>query len=232
MKRPASGSSQPMPDLAGNPRAEAALSQAPVAETPFERALLLATRLHGDDVRKGTAIPYVAHLLSVAALVIEQGGSEDQVVASLLHDAAEDHGGVPTLDVIEGQFGRAVRDIVEACSDSLRAAHECKEEWLPRKLRYLEHLRHAERQVLMVSLADKVHNARAILADVRATGDAVFSRFSSPAPQRDNTLEYYVVLADIFEDRLGTPLAAELAMIVNALCVAAGYEPRHRLPAA
>ncbi len=217
----------PMPDLAGHPRELDALQTFPSPDTPFEQALLLALRLHGDDVRKGTRIPYIAHLLAVTGLVIEQGGSEDQAVAALLHDAAEDHGGRATVDVIRDRFGATVARIVEGCSDTLPGPGQPKPPWTERKRRYLEHLRGGDPEVLIVSLGDKIHNARAILSDLRA-GVAVFERFSAPSPA--HTLEYYVVLADIFEERLRTPASDELARIVDELCRLAGYEPKHRLP--
>jgi (p)ppGpp synthase/HD superfamily hydrolase len=221
----------PVPDLVGHPRGTTALGAPPTPQTAFERALLLALRLHGDDVRKATAIPYLAHLLAVTGLVVEQGGTEEQAVAALLHDAAEDHGGQSTLDSLHDQFGATVARIVAACSDALPEEGEDKPDWLERKRGYLDHLRNAvDDDVLIVSLADKIHNARAILSDLRDLGPEVFDRFSAPSPE--HTLEYYVVLADIFEDRLGTPAAAELRRIVDELCGAAGHEPGHRLPGA
>jgi (p)ppGpp synthase/HD superfamily hydrolase len=85
----------------------------------FDRALLYATHVHGGQVRKETTIPYIAHLLAVAATVLEYGGSEDMAIAGLLHDAAEDQGGEPRLADIRNRFGDRVTDIVHACSDSV-----------------------------------------------------------------------------------------------------------------
>jgi hypothetical protein len=106
----------------------------------FERALVYATHVHGGQVRKSTTVPYVAHLLAVAATVLEYGGDEDMAIAGLLHDAAEDQGGARRLDDIRNRFGERVAAIVHSCSDSLVEAGEAKEEWRARKERYLRHL--------------------------------------------------------------------------------------------
>jgi GTP pyrophosphokinase len=140
----------------------------------FSGALVFAAELHQDRVRKGTDVPYVAHLLSVAALVIEDGGDEDEAIAALLHDAVEDRGGRPTLEAIRSGFGERVATIVEACSD---AEVTPKPPWRERKERYVQHLECAGASVLRVSVADKVHNARAILQDYRAVGEELWSRF-------------------------------------------------------
>ena len=121
----------------------------------FDRAFAFARHLHRDQFRKGTAIPYTAHLLAVAALVLEDGGDEDQAVAALLHDAVEDHGGLGRLEEIRQLFGERVAEIVEGCSDSFTIP---KPPWRERKERYIEHLRHADAGVRRVSLADKLHN--------------------------------------------------------------------------
>ncbi len=180
------------------------------------RALAYAADVHVDQLRKGTAVPYLAHLIAVAALVAEEGGGEHEVTAALLHDAAEDHGGEERLEDIERRFGPLVAEIVRALSDSLLPEGTCKEAWRPRKERYLEHLRSERRdEVLRVSNADKVHNARAILADHRVHGDAVWDRFEAPPAQQR---WYYEQLAAIFEDRRpGAPLAGELTEAVREL---------------
>src|SRR6202158_6113719 len=128
----------------------------------FDRALLYATHVHGGQVRKGTSIPYIAHLLAVAATVLEYGGSEDTAIAALLHDAVEDQGGEPRLADIRNRFGARGAGIVRACSDSVAnaSAGEPKEDWHLRKTRYVAHLASADEATLLVSLADKVHNAR------------------------------------------------------------------------
>ncbi len=134
----------------------------------FDRALLYPTHVHGGQVRKETTIPYVAHLLAVAATVLEYRGSEDMAIAGLLHDAAEDQGGEARLADIRHRFGDRVADIVHACSDSVAntAAGQQKEDWRTRKTRYIEHLKTVDRETCLVSLSDKVHNARSILRDL------------------------------------------------------------------
>jgi (p)ppGpp synthase/HD superfamily hydrolase len=178
----------------------------------FEDALGYAARLHSGHVRKGTAIPYVAHLLAVAGLVLEHGGDEDEAIAALLHDAAEDCGGRPILDAIRGRFGERVAAIVEGCSDSLTAGE--KAPWWERKTEYLKHLRNAPPSVRLVSAADKLHNARAILADYRSIGDDLWERFTA---KREGTLWYYGKLVDLFRDLGPHHLAEELTRVVSEL---------------
>jgi (p)ppGpp synthase/HD superfamily hydrolase len=184
----------------------------------FDRALVYASHVHREQSRKGTSISYVAHLLAVAATVLEYGGDEDLAIAALLHDSAEDQGGTARLKDIHSRFGDRVANIVEACSDSLAdsAGGEPKTDWLTRKTAYLKHLDKADDDALRVSLADKVHNARSILCDLRKpdVGESVWSRFSQP---RELTLWYYRSLADKFRERLPGQLADELCSIVEAL---------------
>ena len=184
----------------------------------FDRALLYATHVHGGQVRKATSIPYVAHLLAVAATVLEYGGSEDMAIAGLLHDAVEDQGGEPRLADIRNRFGDRVADIVRSCSDSVvnsSAGHQ-KEDWRTRKARYIEHLNTVDQETLLVSLSDKVHNARSILRDLRKPeiGHAVWARFKK---SKEETLRYYRELADTFQRLLPGQLADELVEIVIVL---------------
>ena len=130
----------------------------------FVSALDYAVRLHDGQMRKGTDIPYVSHLLAVAALVMESGGDQDETIAALLHDAVEDCGGRPVLNEIRSRFGDRVADIVDGCTD---AYTEPKPPWKARKEQYLHHLEDASESILLVSNADKLHNARAILTDYR-----------------------------------------------------------------
>jgi (p)ppGpp synthase/HD superfamily hydrolase len=138
------------------------MTEATVLTDRFDRALLYATLVHGGQVRKGTSTPYVAHLLAVAATVLEYGGDVDLAIAALLHDAAEDQGGKGRLEDIRNRFGDRVARVVEACSDSLAntAKGEGKAHWQVRKETYLAHLREVDEDILRVSLADKAHNAR------------------------------------------------------------------------
>ena len=166
----------------------------------YDDAFALARELHVHDLRKGTEIPYLSHLMAVSALVLEFGGDEDQAIAALLHDAAEDHGGEERLVRIGEQFGPRVREFVAGCSDSLQPEGRAKEDWRTRKERYLARLESKDEDVLLVSLADKIHNARAIAADYRALGETLWERF---APRtRDDQLWYYRSLADVFNRRL------------------------------
>lgn len=194
------------------------MSEATILTDRFDRALLYATHVHGGQVRKGTSTPYVAHLLAVAATVLEYGGDEDLAIAALLHDSVEDQGGKARLQDVRNRFGERVARIVEACSDSLAdtAKGERKADWQERKEAYLNHLLRADEDILRVSLADKVHNARSILRDLRKPeiGEEVWDRFSQPKKQ---TLRYYQRLADVFCDRLQGQLSYELREIVQVL---------------
>ena len=174
----------------------------------FEEALGYAAHLHALQKRKGTSIPYVAHLLSVTSLVLENGGDEDQAIAALLHDAVEDQGGLPTLREIRRLFGERVARIVDGCTD---AYVRPKPPWRKRKEDYLAHLRHAEADVRLVSLADKLHNARSILRDLRRDGPQSLARFNGG---RSGTLWYYRSLVTIFQELDDSLMVAELAEVV------------------
>jgi (p)ppGpp synthase/HD superfamily hydrolase len=177
----------------------------------FTRALELAYELHAGQTRKGSGVPYFGHLLGVTSIVIETGSSEDEAIAALLHDAAEDQGGRETLERIRSEFGPDVAEIVESCSDSLG---EPKPPWKERKRAYLEHLEEAGAPTLRVSLADKLHNARTIVVDYRDVGEALWERFNA---ERDDVLAYYRALAAIFSRRTPGALATELAVTVAEL---------------
>jgi (p)ppGpp synthase/HD superfamily hydrolase len=174
----------------------------------FDDALAFASRLHRGQVRKGSGTPYIAHLMSVSALVLEHGGSEDQAIAGLLHDAAEDQGGAETLEAIRARFGEAVARIVADCTDAWESP---KPPWRARKRAYIAALPDKDPASLLVSLADKTHNARAILGDYRELGDALWDRF---AGKKDGTLWYYHSLAAAFRQLHPGPLADELARTV------------------
>jgi len=164
----------------------------------FDDALVYASNAHRSQTRKASGIvPYVSHLLGVASLVIEEGGTETQTIAALLHDAVEDQGGLLRLDEIRDRFGSSVADIVEACTDSTEVP---KPDWRPRKETYLAHLPSAPPDALLVSVADKVHNARSILKDLRSGGVAMFQRFTGG---RDGTLWYYRSLVTIYRSIAG-----------------------------
>jgi GTP pyrophosphokinase len=167
-------------------------------------AASFAFPIHADQVRKGTTIPYVAHLMSVAALVLEHGGDEEQAIAGLLHDAIEDCG-VEHETAIEERFGARVARIVRASTD---AETFPKPPWKERKEAYIAHLEHNDSDAVLVSCADKVHNARAICADLRTHGLAVFDRFKDG---QKGTLWYCATLADSFSGLLPSALANEFA---------------------
>jgi (p)ppGpp synthase/HD superfamily hydrolase len=177
----------------------------------FTEALVYTTELHARQRRKGTDVPYIAHLLGVAAIVLEDGGDEDEAIAALLHDAVEDQGGPPTLAIISERFGKRVADIVQGCTD---ADTHPKPPWQERKEEYIAHVRHASPSVRRVSLADKVHNARAILHDQRQIGDAIFDRF---AGGKAGTIWYYRTLAHVFLDTASGANAAELDRVVTEM---------------
>jgi (p)ppGpp synthase/HD superfamily hydrolase len=186
----------------------------------FENALVLANRLHCQQIRKGSGVPYISHLLAVTSLVLENGGGEDEAIAALLHDSVEDQGGDTTLDLIRREFGDKVANIVASCSDSHTTP---KPPWRERKETYLAHLASASTSARLVSAADKVHNARTILNDYRYLGESVWSRFKGG---RDGTIWYYHSLVDIFQSVDQNPLVDELARIVSELENLAGKTPQ------
>jgi (p)ppGpp synthase/HD superfamily hydrolase len=171
-------------------------------------AAAYAFAIHGAQVRKGANTPYIGHLMSVAGLVLEHGGDQEQAVAGLLHDAIEDCG-VEQEDLIRERFGERVARIVRACTD---ADIRPKPPWRARKEQYLRHLETEEPETLLISCCDKLHNARAIVSDLRTHGEAVFERFNAP---KEGTLWYYDALAAVFSRRLpgaaSRDLAAEVA---------------------
>lgn len=188
--------------------------------TRFEEALTFASHLHRQQVRKGSGIPYVSHLLAVAAIVLEYGGDEDEAIAALLHDAIEDQGGEATRQEIRRLFGEVVVEIVNGCTDADTVP---KPPWQARKEAYLAHLRSADSSVLLVSAADKLHNMRSILGDYRVVGDAVWQRFKTG---KEGTLWYYRSLLEIYQAHYDhPPLVAELARTFHALEVEVASTP-------
>ncbi len=177
----------------------------------FEDALVYAAQLHASQTRKGTDIPYVSHLMAVSSLVIEAGGTEDEAIAALLHDGPEDQGGLPISKEIRNRFGESVGHIVSSCSDTF---DQIKPAWHQRKQDYLDHLADADASVRLVSCADKLHNARAILADYRRHGEALWDRFNAG---REDILWYYGELARISVERGPQRLALELSLVVQQL---------------
>lgn len=181
----------------------------------FQQAFELAFRLHREQKRKGKPEPYIGHLMAVAALVLEAEGDEDMAIAALLHDAVEDQGGQPTLAVIRREFGDRVAGIVAGCTDADTIP---KPPWRARKEQYTAHVRHASPEIRLVSAADKLHNARTILSDYRASGESLWPRFQGG---REGTLWYYRALVSSFRqagsDPRVSPLVEELDRVVSEL---------------
>lgn len=167
-----------------------------------------AAHLHREQRRKGTDTPYVAHLLGVASLALEMGADEDQAIAALLHDAVEDQG--VTVAAVAAQWGAAVAQIVADCTDTLDGDHGG---WRARKAAYLAALSAKPAASMLVSLADKTYNARAIVDDLRIHGEALWARFSGGR----ESLWYYRTLADVFLAALPGPGADRFAMIVGEM---------------
>jgi (p)ppGpp synthase/HD superfamily hydrolase len=183
----------------------------------FDDAFLYAHQVHADQKRKGTNAPYIGHLMGVASIVLDGGGSEEEAIGALLHDAAEDHGGRERLEDIRARFGDAVARIVEDCTDSWETP---KQPWPERKRAYIHHARALPPPSLRVSAADKVHNAYAILRDLRNTGEAVWARFNA-AP--DDVMAYYEGLVRAYREAGGGPLVDELDRIVRGIRREMGY---------
>ena len=203
--------------------------------TTYEEALILAAELHRTQKRKGSEIPYLSHLMSVSALVLENGGTEEEAIAGLLHDAIEDAKDGPAAERVRAEigdrFGAEVLSIVEACTDAdagekavenAQDIEERRKRWRIRKERYIEHLETAPGPVLLVSACDKVHNARAIVRDVQVGGRGFFRRFLGG---EDGTLWYYGALAEVLQKRvqdearigwLAEELARQVAMMESA----------------
>lgn len=200
--------------------------------TRFADALAYAVTAHETQRRKGTTVPYLAHLLAVSSLVLEGGGTEDQAIAALLHDTAEDQplpprdgltGGEARVEEIRERFGDAVADMVAALSDTLDKAHE-RRSWCARKRDYLEHLGGSGGSPhVLVSVADKLHNCRSVVRDLRAASDdtvTVWGRFQG---RRTGTCWYYESLRRTYREvGVESVLLDQLELEVDALLQIAG----------
>ncbi|MGA9525513.1 MAG: HD domain-containing protein [Myxococcaceae bacterium] len=184
----------------------------------FDEALQFAVTLHRTQERKGSGVPYVAHLLGAASAVLHFGGSEDEAIAALLHDAAEDQGGRATLEEIRNRFGEHVAHIVDGCTDTFE---DPKPAWRPRKEAYIARIAQEAPEVRLVSAADKLDNARAIVADLREQGTELWKRFTGGA----QTLWYYRALVEAFDKAGGGPIVKELAAVVDEMERLAGSAP-------
>lgn len=177
----------------------------------FDNALAYASRIHRSQTRKGSEIPYVSHLLGVAAIAIENGADEDQAIAALLHDAVEDQGGLDRLEDIRARFGERVAQMVDDCTD---AYVEPKPAWRPRKEEYIASLDDKPIASLEISLADKTHNAMMTLANLREEGEAIWAIFNG---QKEGTLWYYRSIAEKFEARIPGPGTRRYRLIVDEM---------------
>ena len=183
----------------------------------FDEAFAYAHDVHGAQTRKVTGHPYIGHLIGVASIVIDDGGTEDEAIAALLHDAAEDFGGRERLEDIRTRFGDPVAAIVEDCTDSWTTP---KPPWAERKRQYVEHARTLASSSLRVSAADKVHNAYAILRGLRTSGEQVWTRFNAGP---DDIFAYYQSLVRAYREAGGGPLVDELDRIVRGIEREMGY---------
>lgn len=174
----------------------------------FEEALIYATRVHGRQLRKKTKIPYIGHLLGVTAIALEFGANEIEAIGALLHDAVEDCGGPARQREIEEIFGREVGEIVAGCTDSDQTP---KPPWRERKANYIAHLETASDSTRLVSASDKLHNARALLHNLREEGEEIWTRFKGGKP---GTLWYYRSLVTAFRRHGGDALIDELDRVV------------------
>ena len=197
------------------------LKQKPIKLGPrFRRAFLFAAEKHARQARKASTIPYIAHLMGVASLVLEFGGDEDMAIAGLLHDVVEDCGGAPMLKEVHRRFGARVAKIVDGCTDSMVTP---KPAWRDRKESYIRHLKSADAETRFVSAADKLNNIRSILSDLRDVGEKIWQRFNG---EREGTLWYYRALLDEFmrhkPDRLIREFELEVAELEAAVGLDAG----------
>jgi len=175
----------------------------------LQQAFTYASELHDKQKRKGKDVPYISHLMGVAALVLEHGGTENQTIAALLHDAVEDQGGRPTLDEIRKRFGDEVAQIVDGCTDE-----RDEPDWRKRKERHIAQIGKAEPSVRLVAAADKLHNARAMVADYRTLGENLWKRFNKG---KEDQLWYYRKIAATLREIGPSALADELGRVVSEL---------------
>jgi (p)ppGpp synthase/HD superfamily hydrolase len=177
----------------------------------FLRGFEFAAKKHSRQMRKASSIPYIAHLIGVASLVLEAGGDEDLAIAALLHDVVEDCGGMPMLKEVRRRFGNRVAKVVEGCTDAFT---DPKPPWRERKENYIHHLKRADADTRLVSAADKLNNVRSILSDYRAIGESIWSRFSGG---REGTLWYYRTLKDEFLRHKVSRITRDLTLAVSEL---------------
>jgi (p)ppGpp synthase/HD superfamily hydrolase len=190
----------------------------------FMRAFQFAAEKHAGQKRKASTIPYIAHLMGVASLVLEAGGDEDLTIAALLHDVVEDCGGAAMLKEVRRRFGKRVAEIVDGCTDAYSVP---KPPWRERKESYMRRLKKESADTRLVSAADKLNNVRSILSDFRALGDSVWSRFNGG---REGTLWYYRTLRDEFLRRNQNRITRDFDLAVRELESLTGCAPLHPSP--
>jgi len=179
--------------------------------TKFEKALIYATQLHANQTRKVDKIPYISHLMSVSALILEAGGTEDEAIAGLLHDAVEDQGGKATREEIREKFGETVVEIVDGCTETDITP---KPPWKERKIDYIENIRNGSDSVKLVSQADKLHNARSLLIGYRNKGDKLWDYFSG---SKEDKLWFYGELLEIYQQGNVNFMTVELERILGEI---------------
>jgi (p)ppGpp synthase/HD superfamily hydrolase len=189
------------------------LSLSTIPSSRFAEALAFTESLHRHQRRKGKATPYIAHLLGVCSTVLEWGGDEDVAIAALLHDAVEDQGGRETAEEIRNVFGESVAELVLECSDSLEPVETAKAPWLERKEAYLAGIGGKSDGAALITAADKLYNAKAILLDLRAEGPSTLRRFNSP----DRVAWYYHAVLKALSERASPPPLAELEAAVAGI---------------
>jgi len=190
----------------------------------FTKAFQFAYEKHKGQARKASRIPYLAHLMGVASLVLETGGDEDLAIAALLHDVVEDCGGLPMLNQVRRSFGKRVADVVDGCTDAYTVP---KPPWRQRKESYIRRLKKESADTRLVSAADKLNNIRSILSDYRALGESVWSRFNGG---RDGTIWYYRTLRDEFLRKDKNRVTVDLDLAVKELELMTGSKGAHLLP--
>lgn len=183
----------------------------PILTERFEEALQFAARLHQAQIRKTSEAPYISHLMSVSALVLQDGGSEDEAIAALLHDAAEDQGGEETLDLIRVLFGENVAEIVAACSDTFEFP---KPPWQERKEVHIARLQQSSPSIQRVILADKLHNARSILRDLRKMGSKLWKNFKGG---KRGTIWYYRTIHAMLLEKNSGYMVDELGRVLDQI---------------
>lgn len=184
----------------------------------FTTSIEYARQLH-TEFRKGTDIPYMAHLLGVAAIVMGEAGrrvpvTEEMVIAAVLHDTVEDHGGMPRLRELEKKFGPNVARMVAGLSDTFAEDHDKKEGWEDRKAAYIHRLQNERDDVFLISAADKLYNAKAMLDDFRETGNSVWDRFHGGPTEQ---LWYFNELLRVFNSRPRNRIIDEFERVVREL---------------